>query len=337
MAGKISKSISRLARFFPHSHGLASLFGASGLRVVLYHHITDEPCHLADRLNVATSPGTFRSHLEFYQKEYDVVSLRRILEGDLPERPLLITFDDAYRSVFTAAGPLLNEFGFPSVFFINSGLVGNRIMMLDNLFCYLSHSVQIGELETAVTGRSPAVDRLEDLIRKVVPELAYERRVSIRSELVERFGVEERRLLKESDLYLHRKDLRRLKEFGIEIGNHTRNHVHCRNLEKVGMIEEIEKGKSELEDWSGSSVRGFSYPYGNTRDATPSVAEAVKRSGHRVSFLVRARTNSTLGKEEPLNRVSLQQQEVSELFTHLEVMPRLRMLADRFRGGDTSK
>lgn len=42
-------------------------------------------------------------------------------EGDLPEHPILITFDDGYADNFTAAYPIMKEFGFTATVFMISG------------------------------------------------------------------------------------------------------------------------------------------------------------------------------------------------------------------------
>jgi peptidoglycan/xylan/chitin deacetylase (PgdA/CDA1 family) len=42
----------------------------------------------------------------------------------LPERSVIFTFDDAYRSFSTYAFPLLQKYGFPAIVFVPSGFVG---------------------------------------------------------------------------------------------------------------------------------------------------------------------------------------------------------------------
>ena len=78
------------------------------------------------------SIDTFRSHLEFLQKEeYTVYTLgeaiqRLQLAGGVPEKTVVLTVDDGYKSFFTGAMPLLREGGFKVTLFINSSNVGNR-------------------------------------------------------------------------------------------------------------------------------------------------------------------------------------------------------------------
>jgi len=52
------------------------------------------------------------------------IFLNALLEGsELPEKPIVITFDDGHESVYKHAFPIMQEFGFPGTFYI----VANRI------------------------------------------------------------------------------------------------------------------------------------------------------------------------------------------------------------------
>ncbi len=78
---------------------------AGGLRAVLYHHL-GEPCLFTRRIGVCTPPELFEAHIECLVCDYDIMSLDDVLDGTLPKRPLLITFDDAYRSALDVGAPI---------------------------------------------------------------------------------------------------------------------------------------------------------------------------------------------------------------------------------------
>ena len=43
---------------------------------------------------------------------------------DLPEKPIVLTFDDAYLGLYENAFPLLKEFNFPATYYVQTGFVG---------------------------------------------------------------------------------------------------------------------------------------------------------------------------------------------------------------------
>jgi len=66
--------------------------------------------------------------MEYLRKNYDVVSLDTILNfikkgKDLPKKPVAITFDDGYYSVYQNAYPVLRKYRFPAAVFITTGYV----------------------------------------------------------------------------------------------------------------------------------------------------------------------------------------------------------------------
>ena len=63
-----------------------------------------------------------------FEKKYQTISLEKIrqyLEGkSVPEKSVVITFDDGMESDFLVAFPVLKRYGFQATFFVNPGTVG---------------------------------------------------------------------------------------------------------------------------------------------------------------------------------------------------------------------
>ena len=86
----------------------------------MYHHMVPE----GEDCNAMTvTPGKFRSDLDtILAKGYTPVLPRELAAGDaLPEKPILITFDDGYRSNYDLVYPILQEFGVKDCIFITAG------------------------------------------------------------------------------------------------------------------------------------------------------------------------------------------------------------------------
>jgi peptidoglycan/xylan/chitin deacetylase (PgdA/CDA1 family) len=72
----------------------------------------------------------FRQHLEFLkQNDYKVLTLGKALEllenDSVPEKTVVLTVDDGYKSFFDNAMPLLKEFDYPATLFINTRQFGS--------------------------------------------------------------------------------------------------------------------------------------------------------------------------------------------------------------------
>lgn len=80
------------------------------LSVLMYHHMVPDG---QDCNDMTVTPGKFRSDLDaILAKGYTPVLPRELAAGDaLPEKPILITFDDGYRSNYDLVYPILREYG----------------------------------------------------------------------------------------------------------------------------------------------------------------------------------------------------------------------------------
>jgi len=88
------------------------------LPIVMYHHLSEKKELLGDYV---ITPGQFERDLAYLQSEgYESISLQRLLawyggNGDLPEKPMMITFDDAYESTAIYAKPILEKYGYTGI------------------------------------------------------------------------------------------------------------------------------------------------------------------------------------------------------------------------------
>ena len=80
------------------------------ITVVLYHHIAKEEVGLTRQLSIAIAPDAFEKHIKYFSKNFDFVSGTDLIDGNLPRKPILITFDDAYRSVLDVGHLSLEAF-----------------------------------------------------------------------------------------------------------------------------------------------------------------------------------------------------------------------------------
>ncbi len=98
------------------------------LRVLMYHKVNDVPT------NRMSMPVTLFAEQMDQIRElgYTAVDLDAVIghysEGrPLPERSVLITFDDGYRDNLENAAPILHERGYPAVQFVPLGYVGDPL------------------------------------------------------------------------------------------------------------------------------------------------------------------------------------------------------------------
>jgi peptidoglycan/xylan/chitin deacetylase (PgdA/CDA1 family) len=99
------------------------------LPVLVYHQIGDVPAGARHACNYVP-PAAFAAQLRLLHRAgFRSVSFREYLDyrrgsGSLPRRPIVISFDDGYRSVAEVAAPLLARFGFQATVFVVTSHIG---------------------------------------------------------------------------------------------------------------------------------------------------------------------------------------------------------------------
>ncbi|PKG97690.1 polysaccharide deacetylase family protein [Paraglaciecola sp. MB-3u-78] len=99
--------------------------------ILLYHHVSNSTPKVT-----SVSPETFREHMQYLTEHHQVLPLKEVIETlqnkqPLPDKAVVITFDDGYENIYENAHPILKEFSFPYTIFINPPLIGNVSYQLD--------------------------------------------------------------------------------------------------------------------------------------------------------------------------------------------------------------
>jgi peptidoglycan/xylan/chitin deacetylase (PgdA/CDA1 family) len=99
--------------------------------ILMYHYIRVPPSYAGDRIGwgLSTSPDDFKLQMDYLdQHRYHPITLtqlRAYLNGGrtLPDRPVVLTFDDGYLDLYTQAFPVLKHHRFKAVAYIVSGFL----------------------------------------------------------------------------------------------------------------------------------------------------------------------------------------------------------------------
>jgi len=96
-----------------------------GLLVLTYHNIGTPPCNCSQK-RLWVSPANFNKQLEQLKKNgFTFVTAQDVLEGNLPSKSVLITFDNGYKNFFTDAFPVLSAHNVRCLVFLTVDYIGS--------------------------------------------------------------------------------------------------------------------------------------------------------------------------------------------------------------------
>lgn len=97
--------------------------------ILLYHSIADQVAPPFKKWAVA--PAAFASHLDYLKSHhYRPMTVSQLVDStennsaSLPERPVVITFDDGFADFYTGAFPALRQYDFTATLYITTGYIG---------------------------------------------------------------------------------------------------------------------------------------------------------------------------------------------------------------------
>src|SRR5690606_28687144 len=112
---------------------------------------------------VSATPEAFAEQMRYLANRFRVVSVDEVLaayrgEERLPQRAVLITFDDAYRDVGEVAWPILRRMRLPATVFVPTACTGGRCTFWWDRLHQAISSTSLRTLDVTAAGALPLHD-----------------------------------------------------------------------------------------------------------------------------------------------------------------------------------
>ena len=275
--------------------GLRRFAPAPQLSIVTYHHVAaPDPSYPYDPQVADATPVQFRRQLEMlarYGTPIGVDELIRAIGGaPLPKNPVMITFDDGYRSCHDVALPILRAVGVRATFFIATSFVTER-----RLYWWERISLVIGQAKQRRAQlsypHSIALDldfpRIGDVLTDIIKntqDLDVDRFLD---ELCQIFGVAWSPQIEAGyadQLIMTWDHVRALARAGMDVESHGRRHRVLQTLDDATLQDDLTGSRLELEAQLGRPVRALAYPVGRRINGEQRIRAALAQAGYLVGM-----------------------------------------------------
>ena len=106
------------------------------LPILMYHYIDFlAPGVSKEWQDLTVSPQTFEKQMEYlFEQNYQPITFRQFIDfletdKEIPEKSLIITFDDGWKNQYIYALPVLKKYNFTATFFIVVNQIGGNLFM----------------------------------------------------------------------------------------------------------------------------------------------------------------------------------------------------------------
>ncbi|MGA8849160.1 MAG: polysaccharide deacetylase family protein [Dehalococcoidia bacterium] len=258
----------------------------SQVAILMYHRV----CPHTDNWSLESlNPRSFHKQIEYLSHGYEFLRLDALVEcihqrKSLPEKAVVITFDDGYKDNYLYAYPILKKYRIPATIFLSTGYIDkSRLFWWDEIRYIINNTTavqldldELGKYSLCPANRCRAgfiiSDKLKDLPggRKnvLIAKLTNICQVSIPPSLGTEF-------------VLSWDEVGEMSNDCIAFGAHTVNHPILTNVPLEQARWEITQSKKDIEERLGKEVTAFSYPYG---DFNPKIVKLVQESGFTCAF-----------------------------------------------------
>jgi peptidoglycan/xylan/chitin deacetylase (PgdA/CDA1 family) len=258
--------VGRLAKHGLHStgyyhHRLAQV-EFPGVAVLCYHGIRGDGTGDLPFRDLHVDRGAFEGHCRIIRECCSPISTAQLLAAlngaSLPPRPVLVTFDDGYRSVLDLGLPILEQFEIPAAVFV----CVEPIVRREHFWYDSVYRARGGE--AVATARRIGTAEWRTLVNATATPAHA-------SDMHRPMTIDELQRLAASPL--------------IEIGGHTMTHLTLALASVEDQRDEIQTCRSDLTLLVGTIPDGFAYPYGlRPSDYSADTVALVAEAGFKCGF-----------------------------------------------------
>lgn len=294
------------------------------LTIVMYHYvrpIADSKYPGIKGLELAL----FKEQIQYFKENFHVVTMEQVIDHldggvQLPDKAMLLTFDDGYIDHYQYVFPVLKEYGMQGSFFVPSAILKYaKVLDVNKIHFILACSdfkkliPEIFNLLEEYRKAGYDIEPDEILFEKLAvanrwdpKEVIFVKRLlqsyleeDLRGEIVDRLflmsvGVPEKEFSKK--LYMNLEQIQEMKAAGMFFGLHGDRHYWLNRLPEDKMKEDIQNGLDYFRTVIDSDYIVMNYPYGGYDDQ---VLDYVSKIGCKLGFSVEAR-HADLNKDNPL-------------------------------------
>lgn len=289
----------------------------NNLTIVMYHYVRDLVHSRYPRIH-GLQIELFREQVQFLKKNYNFVTVEQILDAyennsvrDLPEHPVLLTFDDAYKDHFDFVFPYLEHEHIQGAFYAPvKAVTENTVLDVNKIHFILASTPEeklsqlLGELKyqldyyrkdwnlhnydyyfdkLAVANRFDSKEvifikrllqvELDERLRKIITNDVFQKVVGMDEGMFSR------------ELYMSMDQIKCMVDNGMHFGSHGYDHYWLNSLSKDKQKFEIQKSLEFIKEIGGDTDNWtICYPYGAYDEDTISI---LKENGCKLGMTTR--------------------------------------------------
>jgi peptidoglycan/xylan/chitin deacetylase (PgdA/CDA1 family) len=288
------------------------IFGTTKLRILCYHRVCyRDESHVFDQGVVTATVLEFRKQIDFLRRYFHFTTFAEISQnaaiGSMPQRPLILTFDDGYIDNYSHVFPILKTLGIPATIFLATGFINTqKLFWWDQIWYFVKLSdeqnlyLTWGDIRLEYEISSPHLKRFaaKELIT-FAKRFSHETRQCLIDYIREQLKIPSS-FISPARALLTWDEINEMRQNNIEFGGHTRNHSILLNMSMDKAEQEISSSMIDIRKHTGEYPLAFAYPNGDHDDTS---VRAVDKSGFKYACTLNKGVNDSRSNPFTLKRI----------------------------------
>ncbi len=277
----------------------------------MYHGFTDQSEHngIENYQKKHLNIEIFRNQIKYLKKNFNIMSLNRYISAcvnneKLPDKSIIITIDDGYKSNYTFAFPIFKEFDIPVTIFLTTDFIDNKNFLWVDRLEYAINNTNKKFIVVEIANKKEAFDLVsyndkilcDKSIRHKLKSMDNEIIDKVISELENKLEVKLSETISVPPIYVPLawdEISEMINTSKIDFGSHTHKHLLLAKYKYEVIENELLLSKKIIEKETGVKTTLFCYPNGAVGDFNEMTKLAIKESGYSCALTtVRGLNNS---------------------------------------------
>lgn len=264
------------------------------LYIVMYHYVRNLKYSRFPEIK-GLDLQFFKKQIQFFKENFNIITMEDVIASytdnyNLPEKAVLLTFDDGYSDNYLNVFPILKEENIQGSFFIPGKTFVEHQLLDVNKIHFVLASTNINNLVQDIfkqldyyRGKEFDIPSNEELFKKYAKDerfdkkevifvkrllqavLPEELRNTIASNIFNKYvGLSEEKFAYE--LYMNYDQIKCMQRAGMYIGMHGYDHYWLGELESQKMQQDIDKALEVMSEIINPKLWVMNYPYGSYND-----------------------------------------------------------------------
>lgn len=266
--------------------------------IVMYHYVRDLKNSRYPEIK-GLDYDLFKEQISFFKNNFQIIKMEELIDaakggGYLPDKAMLLTFDDGYIDHYTNVFPILDKYGLQGSFFPPCKIFEGKVLDVNKIHFILAST----DIDRIISGLFVEIDKYrcagrielsnDDLWKRYAvknrfdnEKVVFVKRIlqtglneDIRNEISTKLFEEFIRLPEEQftkELYVTQEQLHCMKKAGMYIGLHGYDHYWLGDLTKEEAESDINKALSVMSGLIDQDDWVMNYPYGSYNIAVENI------------------------------------------------------------------